>query len=236
MAEKVLELENVVKRFQGVTVVDGIDLEVDRGEFIAFVGPSGCGKTTTLRLIAGLEIPTEGKVRINGLDVTNAKPWERQTPIVWQNFALFPFLNVRQNVEFGLRGDKAKSTRSSRVDEMLDLLGILDLADRDISQLSGGQKQRVSAGSRDKATRGPARRANERLGCQPQNSYAVGPAQPAKKAEHHIRLCDSQSIRGIRDGGPGRGDEQGSYMPNRGSADCIPKSRGALRCRVFWRQ
>ena len=91
MAKKVLELENVVKRFQGVTVVDGIDLEVDRGEFIAFVGPSGCGKTTTLRLIAGLEIPTEGKVRINGLDVTNAKPWERQTPIVWQNFALFPF-------------------------------------------------------------------------------------------------------------------------------------------------
>jgi spermidine/putrescine transport system ATP-binding protein len=143
MAEKVLELENVVKRFQGVTVVDGIDLEVDRGEFIAFVGPSGCGKTTTLRLIAGLEIPTEGKVRINGLDVTNAKPWARQTPIVWQNFALFPFLNVRQNVEFGLRGDKAKSTRSSRVDEMLDLLGILDLADRDISQLSGGEKQRV---------------------------------------------------------------------------------------------
>lgn len=112
MAEKVLELENVVKRFQGVTVVDGIDLEVDRGEFIAFVGPSGCGKTTTLRLIAGLEIPTEGKVRINGLDVTTAKPWERQTPIVWQNFALFPFLNVRQNVEFGLRGDKAKSSRS----------------------------------------------------------------------------------------------------------------------------
>ena len=98
MAEKVLKLENVVKRFQGVTVVDGIDLEVDRGEFIAFVGPSGCGKTTTLRLIAGLEIPTEGKVRINGLDVTNAKPWSAR-PDSLAEFRALPFLNVRQNVE-----------------------------------------------------------------------------------------------------------------------------------------
>jgi spermidine/putrescine transport system ATP-binding protein len=143
MTEKVLVLENIVKRFHGVTVVDGISLEVDRGEFIVFVGPSGCGKTTTLRLIAGLETPTGGKVSIDGRDVTDAKPWERQTPIVWQNFALFPFLNVRQNVEFGLRGDKEKSSRASRVDEMLDLLGILDLANRNINQLSGGQKQRV---------------------------------------------------------------------------------------------
>jgi spermidine/putrescine transport system ATP-binding protein len=145
MAEKALVLENVVKRFGDVLAVDGISLEVEDGEFVSFIGPSGCGKTTTLRLIAGLEKPTSGDIYIQGKRVSDDKPWRRDTPLVWQNFALFPYLNVSKNVEFGLRmrGGMDRETRRERVHRALGLVGIGDLADRSISQLSGGQKQRV---------------------------------------------------------------------------------------------
>ena len=96
--------------------VAGISLEVDHGEFVAFIGPSGCGKTTTLRLIAGLEAPTSGSIRIDGQLTNDMKPWERDTPLVWQNFALFPYLNVTKNVEFGLKMRKVeKEERRERV-------------------------------------------------------------------------------------------------------------------------
>jgi spermidine/putrescine transport system ATP-binding protein len=121
-----------------------VSLEVDHGEFVAFIGPSGCGKTTTLRLIAGLETPTSGTILIDGELTNEMKPWERDTPMVWQNFALFPYLNVSKNVEFGLRMRKVdKAERQQRVRRALDQVGIGELANRAISQLSGGQKQRV---------------------------------------------------------------------------------------------
>ena len=101
-------LEKVVKRFEGVEAVSGVSLEVDHGEFVAFIGPSGCGKTTTLRLIAGLEEPTEGAIYIDGRLMNELKPWERETPLVWQNFALFPYLTVAKNVEFGLKMRKVE--------------------------------------------------------------------------------------------------------------------------------
>jgi spermidine/putrescine transport system ATP-binding protein len=144
VSDKALVLENVVKRFGDVTAVAGVSLEVDHGEFVAFIGPSGCGKTTTLRLIAGLETPTSGSIRIDGKLTNEMKPWERDTPLVWQNFALFPYLNVTKNVEFGLKMRKvAKEERRERVKAALEKVGIGDLAGRSISQLSGGQKQRV---------------------------------------------------------------------------------------------
>jgi spermidine/putrescine transport system ATP-binding protein len=137
-------LEKVVKRFGDVVAVAGISLEVEHGQFVVFIGPSGCGKTTTLRLIAGLEQPTEGSILINGRPMNGVKPWERDTPLVWQNFALFPYLNVSKNVAFGLKMRKIdKETRRRSVQQALDSVGIAELADRPISQLSGGQKQRV---------------------------------------------------------------------------------------------
>jgi spermidine/putrescine transport system ATP-binding protein len=144
VADKAVVLENVVKRFDQVAAVSGVSLEIDHGEFVAFIGPSGCGKTTTLRLIAGLEEPSEGAVYINGRLMNKLKPWERETPLVWQNFALFPYLTVAKNVEFGLKMRKVeKATRRQKVRVALDKVGIGELANRQIAQLSGGQKQRV---------------------------------------------------------------------------------------------
>lgn len=145
MSKPLVEFQNVTKRFGDFTAVKNVNFEIQRGEFIAIMGPSGCGKTTSLRMLAGLEQPDEGEIRINGQRMNDVKPNERDTPLVWQSLALFPFLNVRQNVEFGLkmRGMDA-STRRAKADEWLGKMEIAEFADRDISQLSGGQRQRVA--------------------------------------------------------------------------------------------
>lgn len=145
MSQKAVVLENVVKEFGGVEAVGGVSLGIDEGEFVAFIGPSGCGKTTLLRLIAGLEQPTRGNIYIQDQRMNDVKAWERDTPLVWQNFALFPYLSVSKNVEFGLRMRGVdKETRRQKVKRALAMVGIEELADRQISQLSGGQKQRVA--------------------------------------------------------------------------------------------
>ena len=145
MAEPLLVLDGLTKRFGEQEAVRGIDLEIAEGEFIALMGPSGCGKTTTLRMIAGLEEPTSGEVRLAGERVNERKPWERDTPMVWQSLALFPHLSVRGNVEFGLkmRGLRAKERRA-RALKWLEQVGIADFANRNIAQLSGGERQRVA--------------------------------------------------------------------------------------------
>ena len=145
MADALLVLEGLTKRFGEHEAVRGLDLEIAQGEFIALMGPSGCGKTTTLRMIAGLEEPTEGEVRLDGERVNERKPWERDTPMVWQSLALFPYLSVRGNVEFGLRmrGMRGKERRA-RALKWLEQVGIADFANRNIAQLSGGERQRVA--------------------------------------------------------------------------------------------
>jgi spermidine/putrescine transport system ATP-binding protein len=145
MTTGAVELRNVTKHFGNTAAVAGISLRVEEGDFAAFIGPSGCGKTTTLRLIAGLETPTSGDILCRGRKINDDKPWERNLPLVWQNFALFPFLTVRQNVEFGLRMKGVdKTTRQRSVRHWLERVGIAELANRSISELSGGQKQRVA--------------------------------------------------------------------------------------------
>ena len=145
MSEPLVAFEGVVKRFGNFVAVEKLDLEIQKGEFIAVMGPSGCGKTTTLRMLAGLEVPTGGTIRLSGQVMNDVKPSERDTPMVWQSLALFPFLDARRNVEFGLkmRGVGADERRA-RAMEWLDRLGIGEFADRDVAQLSGGQRQRVA--------------------------------------------------------------------------------------------
>jgi len=142
----ILTLSNVEKSFGDATALHPFSLEVQKGEFLAMMGPSGCGKSTTLRLIAGLELPTSGQIKSWDRDITNLPPWERQMPMVWQSYALFPFMSVRQNVEFGLKEQRKliKSDRLKKVDEWLARLEITALADRPVSKLSGGQRQRVA--------------------------------------------------------------------------------------------
>ena len=137
--------EGVVKRFGEFTAVQRMDFEIKKGEFLAIMGSSGCGKTTTLRMLAGLEAPTEGTIRLSGKPIDHLPTWQRDTPMVWQSLALFPFLNVRENVEFALKmRGVGKAERRRRAEVWLDRMQITEFADRNIAQLSGGQRQRVA--------------------------------------------------------------------------------------------
>ncbi|RKD98111.1 ABC transporter ATP-binding protein [Halopiger aswanensis] len=143
-----IELTALRKRFDDVTAVDGIDLEVRDGEFLVVVGPSGCGKSTTLRCIAGLESPTAGTVRIGDEDVTAQEPHQRDIAMVFQNYALYPHMTAERNMTFGMRSatDFSSEEIDQRVTEAAETLGIADLLDRKPSALSGGEQQRVALG------------------------------------------------------------------------------------------
>jgi spermidine/putrescine transport system ATP-binding protein len=134
------------KEFEGVTAVDGIDLDIKPGEFFTLLGPSGCGKTTTLRMLAGFEQPTDGKILLDGVDVAQTPAHKRPVNTVFQSYALFPHLDVERNVAYGLRWrkDLDKSTRASRVAKALDLVQLGGYGKRRPHQLSGGQQQRVA--------------------------------------------------------------------------------------------
>jgi spermidine/putrescine transport system ATP-binding protein len=140
-----VELRSVTKAFGDLTAVDDLSLEVGQGEFFTLLGPSGCGKTTTLRMIAGFEEPDAGEVLIEGQDVVGLPPYKRPTNTVFQSYALFPHLSVRDNVAFGLKRKKVdKSEIQRRVDEELERVGLAKEAGRRPAQLSGGQQQRVA--------------------------------------------------------------------------------------------
>ena len=141
-----VELEDVRVEYDDVTALDSVSLSVDPGEFFTLVGPSGCGKTTTLRVLAGLETATAGTVRVGGEDVTDRPPEERNVGIVFQSYALFSHMSVRENVGYGLRFRDPPGDRSpeERVDHLLDLVDLGGMGGRDSSALSGGQRQRVA--------------------------------------------------------------------------------------------
>jgi putative spermidine/putrescine transport system ATP-binding protein len=144
-ATPALRLENVVKRFGDVTAVAGIDLEIADGEFFSMLGPSGSGKTSTLRMIAGFEVPTEGRIYLHGRDVTGVPPFDRDVNTVFQDYALFPHMTVGDNIAYGLVVRRVPAAeRRQRVAEAMRMVRLEGYDDRRPGQLSGGQRQRVA--------------------------------------------------------------------------------------------
>jgi spermidine/putrescine transport system ATP-binding protein len=140
-----IQLRGVVKRYGAQVALQGLDLEISDGEFFCLLGPSGCGKTTTLNLIGGFVSPTSGEISIQGRRIDQLPPHKRPVNTVFQSYALFPHMNVRENVRFGLKMDKVANAESTeRVDQALGLVGLERFADRMPAQLSGGQQQRVA--------------------------------------------------------------------------------------------
>ena len=145
MNNPLVVFEKVAKHFGDFVGVKELNLSINAGEFIAIMGPSGCGKTTTLRMLAGLDRPSTGSIFIDGQLMNDVRPHQRDTPLVWQSLALFPFLNARENVEFGLKmRNQDPATRRKKATEWLERLGVGEFAERNIDTLSGGQRQRVA--------------------------------------------------------------------------------------------
>lgn len=144
-ATPAVEIRGITKRFDDVVAVDAIDMQIANGEFFAMLGPSGCGKTTTLRMIAGLEFPTEGSLKIFGDEVGTLPPHKRPVNTVFQSYALFPHMNVLDNVAFGLRMNGVdRTTARRRASEMIALVRLSGMENRRPAQMSGGQQQRVA--------------------------------------------------------------------------------------------
>jgi len=143
-----ITIDGLTKRFDDVTAVDGIDLEIDSEEFLVFVGPSGCGKSTTLRMIAGLESITEGELRIGDRRVNELEPKERNIAMVFQNYALYPHMTGAENMKFGMKSvsDHSDAEIDERVEAAAEILDIPELLDRRPKELSGGERQRVAIG------------------------------------------------------------------------------------------
>ncbi|MDY2657769.1 MAG: ABC transporter ATP-binding protein [Candidatus Limiplasma sp.] len=143
--QHLIDLKGVSKEFDGTRVLSNIDLYVRKKEFVTLLGPSGCGKTTTLRIIGGFEYPTEGTVLFEGRDITDMPPYKRRVNTVFQKYALFPHLNVQENIAFGLKIAKVpRDEIKKRVDRMLDLVNLSGYGKRSVDQLSGGQQQRIA--------------------------------------------------------------------------------------------
>ena len=144
-APRMIHLENISKEYDGATVLSDINLYILKNEFLTLLGPSGCGKTTTLRLIGGFEYPTTGRVIYEGKDITDVPPYKRRVNTVFQKYALFPHLNVRDNIAFGLKIKKmSRGEIDRRVDKMLSLVNLAGYGKRSVDSLSGGQQQRVA--------------------------------------------------------------------------------------------
>ena len=145
---KKIVVENLSKTYQkNIEAVKKINFAIDEQDFFVLLGPSGCGKSTTLRLIGGLEIASKGKIYLDNIDITNLDPKDRDLAIVFQNYALYPHMNVKKNLSFALRLKKSSNDYiNNKIDEVSKLLKIKDILERKPSELSGGQRQRVALG------------------------------------------------------------------------------------------
>ena len=145
MSNKIIELKGITKTFDDQQVLKGIDLNIYENEFLTLLGPSGCGKTTLLRILGGFESADNGEVLFNGKDIAKVPPYKREINTVFQKYALFPFLNVYDNVAFGLNLKKMdKDVIDKKVKNILALVGLEGFEKRDVTRLSGGQQQRVA--------------------------------------------------------------------------------------------
>ena len=145
MSENFIDIKNISRHFGSVKAVDNVSFSIKQGEFFSLLGPSGCGKTTLLRLLAGFESANQGEIFIDGIDVTTMPPNLRPTNMVFQNYAIFPHINVKKNIEFGMRKEKlSKQELDGRVQEVLSLVKLEGYEERFSNQLSGGQRQRIA--------------------------------------------------------------------------------------------
>ncbi|MBQ7306275.1 MAG: ATP-binding cassette domain-containing protein, partial [Clostridia bacterium] len=143
--EHLIDLKNISKEYDGVKVLKDINLYIRKKEFVTLLGPSGCGKTTTLRIIGGFETPTSGELLFEGKEISHIPPYKRRVNTVFQKYALFPHLNVHDNIAFGLKLKKmSKKEIDTKVDAMLDLVNLQGYGKRHVDALSGGQQQRVA--------------------------------------------------------------------------------------------
>ena len=143
--KKLIQFKNIVKEFDGQLVIKGINLDIYENEFVTLLGPSGCGKTTLLRILGGFLTPDEGKVMFDGVDIAELPPYKREINTVFQKYALFPHMNVYDNVAFGLKIKKEpKDVIEQKVNRMLKLVGLEDYGQRRVTEMSGGQQQRVA--------------------------------------------------------------------------------------------
>lgn len=142
----IIDLQNISVSFDGQTILNNINLQIHDGEFVTLLGPSGCGKTTTLRIIAGFQLPDKGNVIFEGKNIDGVPAYKRQVNTIFQRYALFPHLNVHDNIAFGLKVKKIKDKKviNKKVDEMLELVNLKGFGSRNINSLSGGQQQRVA--------------------------------------------------------------------------------------------
>lgn len=208
-----IRVENLRKSFDQFTAVEGSNFTIDDGTFFAMLGPSGCGKTTTLRMIAGLELPTEGKILLDGEDVTFERASARDIAFVFQLFALYPHMNVAGNIGFPLKcqGMGRREIRQ-RVEETARLLRIEHLLSSKTSKLSGGDRQRVALG-RAMVRRPKAFLMDEPLGALDAEFRHLMCGEAPRSPRSHRRdhdLRDARPARGDVDGGPDRGHEQGT--------------------------
>ena len=182
---------------------------VPEGSFFALLGPSGCGKTTTLRMVAGLEEPTSGRVHIGEQDVTDLRPYKRPVNTVFQSYALFPHMTVGENVAFGLKRRGREGPRRAQAAEMLELVQLAEFADRRPAQLSGGQQQRVALGRAlvNEPGRAAARRAARRARPQAAAADADRAQADPDRGRHHLRARHPRPGGGHDDGRHHRGDE-----------------------------
>ena len=182
--KKLIQFKNIVKSFEdGQVVLKGVSLDIYENEFVTLLGPSGCGKTTLLRILGGFLQPTEGKVLFDGEDIVNVPPYKREINTVFQKYALFPHMNVYDNIAFGLTIKKEpKDVIAQKVMRMLRLVSLEDYADRNVTELSGGQQQRIAI------ARAAARRAARRARPEAAQGDATGAQVHSAGGRHHLHL------------------------------------------------
>ena len=230
-----LQLENLHRDFGTVKALNGINISLGEGEFLSLLGPSGCGKTTALRLVAGFDRPNQGRIVVDGKDITSVAPNKRDMGMVFQAYSLFPNMTARQNVEFGLKiRGKHKHDRGKRVDELLELVGLGHAGDPLPASALGrhAAARRARARARDRAARAAARRAA--VGARREGARAAArgdPPHPAR-ARHHDAVRHARPGGGARRLRPRRGDVRRRDRADGHAGRDVHGARDAVRRRV----